>query len=439
MIAVLRRAACLASFAVPALLFAGAAFAEDTPIAAEAPPPTLDSGDTAWMLISTALVLLMTIPGVALFYGGMVRKKNLLSMVMQSFVITCLVTVLWFVAGYSLAFTPGGALFGSLDKAFLIGVKPDSLVGTVPETVFICFQLTFAIITVALITGAVAERMKFGALLIFSSVWLLAVYVPIAHMVWGGGFLGSAGVLDFAGGTVVHINSGIAGLVAAIILGRRIGYGRENMQPHNVALSLVGASLLWVGWFGFNAGSAVAANALAGLAMLVTQIATATGALAWMAGEWARKGKPSVLGAISGAVAGLVAITPAAGFVGPAGALAIGAIAGIGCYGATSWLKHKLRYDDSLDVFGVHGVGGMIGALLTGVFADAAFGGKSGAVDGAAGQIGTQIYGVVITIAWSGAISAAILFGLKRTIGLRVDEESEREGLDIRSHGESVA
>ena len=420
----------------PALFLALPALAED---AAATPPPAADTGDTAWMIVATALVLLMTIPGVALFYGGMVRKKNVLSMAMQSFVITCVVTVLWFVAGYSLAFTPGGALFGSLDKAFLIGVRPETLVGTVPETVFFCFQLTFAIITVALITGAVAERMKFGALLIFASVWLLAVYVPVAHMVWGGGFLAAAGVLDFAGGTVVHVNSGVAGLVAALVIGRRVGYGRENMQPHNLTLSLIGASLLWVGWFGFNAGSAVGSNALAGLAMLVTQVAAAAGALAWMAAEWARQQKPSVLGAISGAVAGLVAITPASGFVGPGAALAIGAIGGVVCYFATNGIKRRLGYDDSLDAFGVHGIGGMVGAVLTGVFATAGFGGKSGAVDGAGFQIVTQLYGIAVTIAWSGAVSFAVLLVLKRTVGLRVDEESEREGLDIRAHGESVA
>ncbi len=426
-------------FALPLLLGMGGLRAEDL-VAAEAPPaPTLDTGDTAWMIVATALVLMMAIPGVALFYGGMVRKKNVLSIAMQSFAITCVVTVLWFVCGYSLAFTPGGALFGSLDKAFLMGVRPESLFGTVPETVFICFQLTFAIITVALITGSVAERMKFGPLLIFSSVWLLAVYVPIAHMVWGGGFLGGAGVLDFAGGTVVHISSGVAGLVAALILGRRIGYRRENMQPHNLVLSLIGASLLWVGWFGFNAGSAVGSNGLAGLAMLVTQIAAAMGALAWMAGEWAHRGKPSVLGAISGAVAGLVAITPASGFVGPAAALAIGAAGGFVCYLATNGIKRRLGYDDSLDVFGVHGIGGIAGAVLTGVFATAGFGGKSGAVDGEGGQILTQLYGIAVTVAWSGGVTALVLFGLKATIGIRVDEESEREGLDIRAHGESVA
>ncbi|MGD9537778.1 MAG: ammonium transporter [Alphaproteobacteria bacterium] len=391
------------------------------------------------MIVSTVIVLLMTIPGLALFYGGMVRKKNVLSMCMQSFAITCLVTLLWFIVGYSLIFTEGGVLYGGLSKAFLLGVTPESLVGTIPETVFICFQLTFAVITTALITGALAERMKFGALLVFAAVWLLAVYVPIAHMVWGGGLLGTAGVLDFAGGTVVHINSGVAGLVAAIFLGRRVGYGHENMQPHNLTLSLIGASLLWVGWFGFNGGSAVGSNGLAGLALLVTQIAAAMGALAWMAIEWLEKGKASVLGIISGAIAGLVAITPAAGFVAPASSLAIGALGGLFAYLASTKLKHWLKYDDSLDVFGVHGIAGFVGAILTGVFAAAAFGGKSGAVDGAGEQILTQLYGVVVTIAWCAVVTGAIMLALKATIGVRVSEDSEREGLDIRAHGESVA
>ena len=419
-------------------LAAFAAFGAAAAMAEDAAPAVLDSGDTAWMIVATALVLLMSIPGVALFYGGMVQKKNVLSISMQTFVITCVVTVLWFVIGYSLVFTPGGAIYGGTEKAFLLGVDLDALTGTVPETVFVCFQLTFAVITVALITGAVAERMKFSALIIFSAVWLLAVYVPIAHMVWGGGLLGSAGVLDFAGGTVVHINSGVAGLVAAVIVGRRVGFGREPMPPHNLALSLIGASLLWVGWFGFNAGSAVGSNALAGLAMLVTQIAAAMGALAWMAAEWARQGKPSVLGALSGAVAGLVAITPASGFVTPAAALAIGALGGGASYLATSHLKRRLGYDDSLDVFGVHGIGGIVGALLTGVFATAAYGGVSGAVDGNGAQVLTQLYGLAVTAAWSAAVSAAILIALKRTIGLRVSEPGEREGLDIHAHGESV-
>ncbi|MGD9538124.1 MAG: ammonium transporter [Alphaproteobacteria bacterium] len=427
-----RSARGLAWLAALAALCPAAALAQD------AAPTGPDSGDTAWMIVATALVLLMSIPGVALFYGGMVQKKNVLSIAMQSFVITCVVTVLWFVIGYSLVFTPGGAVYGGTEKALLLNVGFDALAGTVPETVFVCFQLTFAVITTALITGAVAERMKFSALLVFSGVWLLAVYVPVAHMVWGGGLLGADGVLDFAGGTVVHINSGVAGLVAAVIVGRRIGFGREPMPPHNLALSLIGASLLWVGWFGFNAGSAVGANALAGLAMLVTQIAAAMGAMAWMAAEWARQGKPSVLGALSGAVSGLVAITPASGFVTPVAALAIGALGGFACYLATSHLKRRLGYDDSLDVFGVHGIGGIVGAVLTGVFATAAFGGASGAVDGNAGQIVTQLYGLAVTAAWSAVVSAAILIVLKRTIGLRVSEPGEREGLDIHAHGESV-
>jgi len=421
-----------------AWLAALAAFGPATALAQDAAPAGPDSGDTAWMIVATALVLLMSIPGVALFYGGMVQKKNVLSIAMQTFVITCVVTVLWFAIGYSLVFTPGGAIYGGTGKAFLLNVGLDALVGTVPETVFVCFQLTFAVITVALITGAVAERIKFSALLVFSAVWLLAVYVPIAHMVWGGGLLGADGVLDFAGGTVVHINSGVAGLVAAIIVGRRVGFGREPMPPHNLALSLIGASLLWVGWFGFNAGSAVGSNALAGLAMLVTQIAAAMGAMAWMAAEWARQGKPSVLGALSGAIAGLVAITPASGFVTPAAALAIGALGGFASYLATSHLKRRLGYDDSLDVFGVHGIGGIVGAILTGVFATAAYGGASGAIDGNGAQILTQLYGLAVTAAWSAAVSAAILIVLKRTIGLRVSEPGEREGLDIHAHGESV-
>ena len=415
---------------VALLLWAGSAAAQEG--------GGLDSGDTGWMIVATALVLLMSIPGVALFYGGMVQKKNVLSIAMQTFVITCLVTVLWFAVGYSLVFTPGNAIYGGFDKSFLAGVGPDSLVGSVPETIFFCFQLTFAIITVALITGAVAERMKFSALLLFSAIWLLAVYVPVAHMVWGGGLLAADGVLDFAGGTVVHINSGVAGLVAALIVGPRVGFGREAMPPHNLALSLIGASLLWVGWFGFNAGSAVAANGLAGVAMLVTQVAAATGALTWMAAEWTRQGKPSVLGALSGAVAGLVAITPASGFVSPAAALAIGALGGLACYLSTAHLKHRLGYDDSLDVFGVHGIGGIVGAVLTGVFATAAFGGASGAVDGNFGQIGTQVWGFALTAAWSALASTLILLALRHTIGLRVDETGEREGLDIHAHGESV-
>jgi Amt family ammonium transporter len=360
------------------LALAGPAFAEDSPI---------NAGDTAWMLTSTALVLMMTIPGLALFYGGMVRKKNVLATVMQSFAITCLMSIIWMVIGYSLAFTANGsesmnAYVGGFGRFFLSGLELGSATGTIPESVFIVFQMTFAIITPALICGAFADRMKFSAMMWFMGLWSLFVYSPIAHMVWGpGGWLGGLGVLDFAGGTVVHIKAGVAGLCCALMLGRRKGLGAENMAPHNLVLTIIGASLLWVGWFGFNAGSAVAANGAAGMAMAVTQIATAAAALAWMFVEWGLRGKPSILGICSGAVAGLVAITPASGFVDPSGALIIGAVAGAGCYWGATSLKHAFGYDDSLDAFGVHGVGGIIGAILTGVFARAAIG-KPGLIDG---------------------------------------------------------
>ena len=399
----------------------------------------LDSGDTAWMLTATLLVLMMTIPGVALFYGGMVRRKNVLATVMQSFTVTCLITVIWMVAGYSLAFSPGGSFVGGLDRLFLRGLTTDALSGTIPESVFMIFQMTFAIITPALITGAIAERMRFSALLWFIAAWSLIVYAPVCYWVWGGGFLGGAGVLDFAGGTVVHINSGVAALVAALVLGKRVGYGRENMAPHNLVLTVIGASLLWVGWFGFNAGSAVAADGAAGMAMAVTQIAAAAAALSWMFIEWRIHKRPSVLGVASGAVAGLVAITPASGYVDAAGALAIGVIAGAACFWGATWLKHKLGYDDSLDVFAVHGLGGIVGALLTGVFAVEAVGGASGALEGNWGQVGLQIYGVAVTVAYCGVVSFALLKLIGAVIPLRVDEESEREGLDIREHGESVS
>jgi len=412
--------------------------------AAEAPASPINSGDTAWMLTSTALVLMMTIPGLALFYGGMVRKKNVLATVMQSFAITCLVTVLWMVAGYSIAFSDGTAYFGGLSKAFLAGMTVESthaLAGSIPESVFMTFQMTFAIITPALIAGAFADRMKFSAMMLFMTAWSLLVYSPIAHAVWGGGFLGSMGVLDFAGGTVVHINAGVAGLVCALVLGKRVGYGTEPLPPHNLVLSVIGASLLWVGWFGFNAGSAVAANGTAGMAMAVTQIATAAAGLSWMFTEWALKGKPSVLGIISGAVAGLVAITPAAGFVDPMGALIIGLIAGVACYiGATS-LKHALGYDDSLDAFGVHGVGGIVGAVLTGVFAREAISpiDAHGLIEGNAGQVVTQLYGVGATVLYCGVATFIILKVVDLIVGLRVDADVEREGLDINLHGEVVS
>ena len=444
-------------FLLAALNFSGLSLADEqkapeaAPAAAAAPAaPTapvvvdvakINSGDTAWMLSSTALVLLMTIPGLALFYGGMVRKKNVLATVMQSFTITCLVTVLWMIVGYSLAFTPGStAYLGSFDRFLLNGmifvngskVSVSHLGLTIPESVYMCFQMTFAIITPALICGAFADRMKFSAMLWFMGLWSLLVYSPIAHWVWEpSGWLAAKGVLDFAGGTVVHINAGIAGLACALVLGKRVGYGKEAMPPHNLTLTIIGASLLWVGWFGFNAGSAVAADGRAGMAMAVTQIATATAALSWMFAEWIVKGKPSVLGIASGAVAGLVAITPASGFVGPIGSLVIGVAAGVLCFWGSTSLKKMLGYDDSLDAFGVHGVGGITGALLTGVFAVKDIG-------GADGSLLTQSWGVAATLIYGFIVSFIILKVLDMVIGLRVTEEQEREGLDIALHGEQV-
>jgi Amt family ammonium transporter len=398
----------------------------------------LSAGDTAWMLTSTALVLMMTIPGLSLFYAGMVRAKNALSVMMQCFVITCLVTVLWALYAYSLAFGDDvNGVVGSLAKSFMAGVGVDTLSGTIPETVFSMFQLTFAIITPALIVGAFAERMKFSALLWFMGLWLTLVYAPIAHWVWGGGWLGSLGVLDFAGGTVVHINAGIAGLVAALVMGKRRGFPQTPMKPSNLVLTVVGAGMLWVGWFGFNAGSELAADGTAGMAMAVTQIATAAAALTWMFMEWMGHGKPSALGIASGAVAGLVAITPASGFVGPMGALVIGFAAGLLCYFAVVKMKGALGYDDSLDAFGVHGIGGMVGAILTGVFVDAGLGG-AGLADGMtmAGQVGKQLVGVGVTIVYCGVLSFIILKVIDVVIGLRVSDEQEQEGLDLGLHDE---
>jgi ammonium transporter, Amt family len=413
-------------------------------VPAYAQEPTLDRGDTAWMLTSTALVLMMTIPGLALFYAGMVRKMNSLATAMQSFATCCLVTVLWMIIGYSLAFTPGGGFIGSFDRFLLSGMAvggASPLAPTIPESVYMTFQMTFAIITPALITGAFADRMKFSALLWFMGLWLVIVYAPIAHMVWGGGFLGGMGVLDYAGGTVVHINAGVAGLVVALVLGKRTGYGKTPFPPHNLMYSLIGASLLWVGWFGFNAGSAVAADMRAGMAMAVTQIATAAAALAWMFAEWATKGKPSVLGIASGAVAGLVAITPASGFVAPGGALVIGIVAGVLCFLAATSLKNAIGYDDSLDAFGVHAIGGIVGAILTGVFATMAVTGAAdpvGWIDGNAGQIITQIKGVVVTIVYCAIVTFIIAKVIDLTIGLRVSTDVERDGLDLNLHGEVV-
>jgi Amt family ammonium transporter len=401
----------------------------------------ISAGDTAWMLTSTALVLMMSIPGLALFYGGMVRKKNVLATLMQTFAIVCVVTILWWLIGYSWAFTPGSKFLGGSSRALFNGMtfmqeanklSVSHLALTIPETVYSMFQLTFAVITPALIAGAFADRMKFSAMLVFMGAWSLLVYAPIAHMVWEPtGWLNLAGVLDFAGGTVVHINAGIAGLASCLVLGKRLGYGREAMPPHNLTLTLMGASLLWVGWFGFNAGSAGAADGRAGMAMLVTQLATAAAALGWMFAEWVSKGKPSVLGIASGAVAGLVAITPASGFVGPTPAVIIGVAAGVLCFiGATS-LKHALGYDDSLDAFGVHGIGGIIGALLTGVFV-------SKEISGVDGSVLVQFKGVAFTVVYGFVASFVILKIIDMTIGLRVSEEQEREGLDISLHGESI-
>ena len=436
----------LAALGLLAMTMAAPALAQDAAPAAAAADaaPKLDSGDTAWMLTSTALVLMMTIPGLALFYGGMVRKMNVLATVMQSFAITCLVTVLWMIVGYSLAFTEGTPFIGGLSRLMLNGMALDAinpLAKTIPESVYMTYQMTFAIITPALICGAFADRMKFSAMMWFMTAWSLLVYAPIAHWVWGpGGYLNDAGVLDFAGGTVVHINAGIAGLVACLVMGKRKGLGTEHFAPHNLVLSVIGAGLLWVGWFGFNAGSASGANTNAGMAMAVTQIATAAAALGWMFAEWALKGKPSVLGIISGAVAGLVAITPASGFVDPTGALVIGIAAGVGCYFSATSMKKLFGYDDSLDAFGVHGIGGMIGAILTGVFAKAAIGGdgKSGLIDGNPGQLLIQLEGIAFTVVYCAIASFVILKILDTVMGLRVEEEVERDGLDLALHGETV-
>jgi Amt family ammonium transporter len=448
---------------------AAEAAAEEAP-AAEAPAPTVDKGDVAWMMTATVLVLLMTIPGLALFYGGMVRTKNMLSMLMKVFMTFSLLSVLWVVYGYSVAFADGNQFFGGLSKMFLAGVNTESLAATfskgvyLPEYMFIVFQLTFAAITPALIVGAFAERVKFSAILLFMIIWFTFSYLPVARMVWfwagpdaiidaeslekvtaTAGWLWAKGALDFAGGTVVHINAGIAGLVGALVIGKRLGYGREAMPPHSLTMTMIGASLLWVGWFGFNVGSNLESTALAAMAMLNTQIAAAMAALAWMFGEWIFRGKPTMLGAASGAISGLVAITPACGFVGPVGALVLGLVAGLVCLWAVTWLKHKLGYDDSLDVFGVHCVGGIIGALGVGIFAAPSLGG-SGIYDyvanaaspdySIASQFMVQLTGVITTVIWSGVVSFVGFKIVDMIIGLRVTEEQEREGLDESQHGE---
>src|SRR6266849_1890459 len=411
---------------------------------------TVNSGDTAWMLTSMALVLMMTVPGLGLFYGGMVRKKNVGDTVMTSFAITCLVTVLWVIVNYSTAFRAGTPFLGGFDRAFLQGIlsdisknigNPNPLAPTIPETVYMCFQMTFAIITPALIAGAFAERMKFSAMLWFIGLWATFVYAPIAHWVWGpDGFLNSGNgdawvkVLDFAGGTVVHVNSGVAGLMCALMLGKR----KDSGPAHNVVLTFIGASLLWVGWFGFNAGSAVTAGMQAGMAMTVTQIATAVAAFPWLLVDWALKGKPTVVGICSGAVAGLVAITPASGFVGPVGAFAIGIGAGVFCYWGCTGLKRMFSYDDALDCFGVHAIGGIVGALLTGVFAVEQYGGTAGVLEGNVGQFFNQCIGVATVFIYDAVDSLIILFVVKMFVGLRVSEDTEREGLDLALHGEVV-
>ena len=413
------------------------AFAEDE----------LSSGDTAWMLTSTALVLFMTIPGLALFYGGLVRTKNVLSVLMQCFALTAIMTLVWVIIGYSLAFNTDGmeagkvtlhSFVGGLGTMFLSGVTTSSLSGTIPETVFITFQMTFAIITPALIVGAFAERMKFSAMILFSVLWSIVVYAPICHMAWSGdgSFFGDMGVLDFAGGTVVHINAGVAALVACIVIGKRQGYPDTLMAPHSLTITVIGASMLWVGWFGFNAGSAVAADGAAGMAMLVTQVATASATLGWMIAEWIKHGKPSILGAVTGAVAGLVAITPASGSVGPMGAIVVGLASGILCFWAATSLKRAMGYDDSLDAFGVHGIGGIVGALLTGIFAAESLGGQGLSADSIGGQFFVQLVGVVFTIAYCAVLSFVLLKIVDAIVGLRVSQSEETEGLDIALHDE---
>ncbi len=444
----------LATLALLPLLAAHPALA-----AAPAPPPKIDTGDTAWMLTSTALVLMMTVPGLALYYAGMVRKKNVLATLMQAFAVCCLVTITWVVIGYSLTFTTGSPYIGDLSRFMLNGMaagiskgsdigftlgagSSNATVMTIPESVYMMFQMTFAIITPALIAGAFADRMKFSAMCIFMVLWSLVVYAPIAHWVWSPiGWVGAFGAIDFAGGTVVHINAGVAGLMCAIVLGKRAGYGHDDMSPYNLTYAVIGASLLWVGWFGFNAGSAVGSNGRAGMAMAATQIATAAAALAWMFAEWMVKGKPTVLGIISGAVAGLVAITPASGYVLPGPSIIIGVAAGVGCYFAATSLKHALGYDDSLDAFGVHGIGGIIGALLTGVFAYGPLSATDAAPAGVVGsfaQLVIQAKAVCATLIWSGLLSYVLLKIIDLTIGLRVSHDFEVDGLDMTLHGERI-
>ena len=430
------------------LALAAATVIVTSPAFAQGSSSKIDAADTAWMICATSLVLMMTIPGLALFYAGMVRKKNMLATMAQSLAATFLVSILWAFAGYSLAFTGDGAFIGTLDRIFLSGVTLDAispLAKTIPESLFMIYQMTFAVITVALVAGSVADRLRFSAFLLFCTFWLLLVYVPIAHWVWGGGFLGSYGTIDFAGGLVVHLNAGIAGLVAAYVLGARRGYGSENLAPHDLTLAVIGTGLLWVGWFGFNGGSALGANSRAAMAIVATHLAASAGAFTWMALEWWTRGKPSVLGMISGAVAGLGTITPASGFVLPMQGMAIGITAGAICFWACTWLKSKMGYDDSLDVFGVHGIGGLTGTLLAGVFAVGALSvspelpnGAKGLLEGNPQQLVAQLYGVAVTLLWSGALTFVILKVIGALVPLRVRHEDEVMGLDVSLHGEAL-
>jgi Amt family ammonium transporter len=416
-----------------------ALFALATP--AVAAPSDISTADTAWMIVATALVLMMTIPGLALFYSGMVRKKNVLATMAQSLAAVMIVSILWTAFGYSLAFVGDGPWLGNLDRAFLAGMDMDSInpaAKTIPEALFMLYQMTFAIITVALVAGSVADRMRFSAYLLFAVTWFMFVYVPLAHWVWGGGFLGAMGVLDFAGGLVVHLSAGIGGLVAAKVLGRRYGYGSENLSPFDLSLAVVGTGLLWVGWFGFNGGSALSASPRAVMAIIATHLAASSGALVWGGIEWWSRRKPSVLGMISGAVAGLGTITPASGFVAPWHGIVIGAVAGGVCYWACTWLKHRFNYDDSLDVFGVHGVGGLTGTLLCGVFATASIGGTAGLIEGHPQQVLIQLYGIAVTLVWSAGVTYALLKLVSVFVPLRVSKEQEVEGLDITQHGEAL-
>ena len=422
-----------------AMISVAAIFSFATPAFAET--STISAADTAWMIVATALVLIMTIPGLALFYAGMVRKKNVLATMAQSLAAVAIISILWVAFGYSLAFVGDGPWLGTLDRWFLAGMTMDGVnpaAKTIPESLFMLYQMTFAIITVALVAGSVADRMRFSAYLLFSIGWFMFVYVPLAHWVWGGGFLGTMGVLDFAGGLVVHLSDGVGGLVAAKVMGRRHGYGTENLSPFDLSLAVMGTGLLWVGWFGFNGGSALGANSRAVMAIIATHLAACAGALTWGAIEWTIRRKPSVLGMISGAVAGLGTITPASGFVAPWHGIVIGVIAGLVCFWACTWLKHRFNYDDSLDVFGVHGIGGMTGILLAGVFATASIGGTSGLIEGNPQQLLIQLYGIAVTLVWSGGVTYVLLKLVSAFVPLRVSREHELEGLDISQHGEAL-